>query len=515
MSTLPLPLSKRHRPFSKRRWMMSAAGLALVGALGAGIALGPSTPLQANTHAPAVAAAQIALPTSFADIAEQVSDAVVNIQVSRSARREPAAERPADPRFDEFLDRFGERFGLPDRRGFGNRRGHNRGRRIAGVGSGFIIDPTGFIVTNDHVVGDAEDIRVTMKNGDQFDATLIGRDPKTDLALLKVAASDDLPHVRFGDSDEARVGDWVIAVGNPFGLSHTVTVGVISAHDRAIGAGGPYDEFLQIDASINRGSSGGPSFNTAGEVIGVNSAIFSPTGGSVGIGFAIPSNVAQRIIGQLRENGTVERGWLGVSIQAVTPDLAGGLGLDKAEGALIADVIASSPAAEAGMQQGDVILSVDGTEIEELRDLPRVIAEIRPGQTADLVVWRDGARVNVDALIGQSDQTVEVAAATPESGDGTLGLSLSRLDRETRRDFDVDDDVTGVVITDVAPDSVAREKGLRRGDVIVAVGKDDVTSPADVTEGIRAAETAERTSVLLLIARDDNQRFVALPLDEA
>ncbi len=507
-------------PLSKRRWMMSAAGLALVGALGAGIALGPSTPLQANTPAPVAAAAQTGLPTSFADIAEQVSDAVVNIQVSRSAGRGPVAERPADPRLDEFLERFGERFGLPDRREFENRPGPNRGGpnrggRVAGVGSGFVIDPTGFIVTNDHVVGEADDIRVTMKNGDQFDATLIGRDPKTDLALLKVETSGDLPYVRFGDSDEARVGDWVIAVGNPFGLSHTVTVGVVSAHDRAIGAGGPYDEFLQIDASINRGNSGGPSFNTEGEVIGVNSAIFSPTGGSIGIGFAIPSNVAQRIIGELRENSSVERGWLGVSIQAVTPDLANSLGLDKAEGALVADVVAGSPAAEAGLQQGDVILSVDDTEIEELRDLPRVIAEIRPGQTADLVVWRDGTRLDVNASIGQSDEPVEVAAASPENDDGTLGLSLSRLDRDTRRDFGIDDDVTGVVITDVAPDSVAQEKGLRQGDVIVSVGKDDVTSPADVADGIRSAETDNRTSVLLLIARGDNQRFVALPLDEA
>ena len=505
----PLPSSV------KRRWMMSVAALALVGAFGAAVALAPSAP-QANTPVTAATTAPTALPTSFADIAEQVSDAVVNIQVSRrSAAGAPVAEAPTDPRFDEFFDRFSERFGLPDRREFRNRPAPDRGGRVAGVGSGFIIDPSGFIVTNDHVAGDADEIRVTLQNGDQYDATLVGRDPKTDLALLKVEAQDDLPHVMFGDSDDARVGDWVIAVGNPFGLSHTVTVGVVSAFDRAIGAGGPYDEFLQIDASINRGNSGGPTFNTAGEVIGVNSAIFSPTGGSVGIGFAIPSNVAQRIIDELRETGTVERGWLGVSIQAVTPDLAEGLGLDGAQGALVADVVAGSPADDAGLQQGDVILSVDETEIEELRDLPRVVAEIRPGQTADLVVWRDGRRVDVDARIGELDEPVQVSSAAPSGGDDMLGLSLSRLDRDARRDFGIEDDVTGVVITDVAPDSPAREKGLRPGDVIVSVGKNDVASPADVTDGIRSAEQDDRGSVLLLIARDANQRFVALPLDEA
>ncbi len=497
----------------KQRWVTSAAALALVGALGAGVALAPSAP-HANTPV-ARSEAQTALPTSFADITEQVSDAVVNIQVSRRAGRGPVADVPTDPRFDEFFDRFSERFGLPNQREFRDRGVPNRGGRTAGVGSGFIIDPSGFIVTNDHVAGDAEEIRVTLQSGEQFEAELVGRDPKTDLALLKVEGRDDLPYVTFGDSDAARVGDWVIAVGNPFGLSHTVTVGVVSANDRAIGAGGPYDEFLQIDASINRGNSGGPTFNTDGEVIGVNSAIFSPTGGSVGIGFAIPSNVAQRIVGELRDNGTVERGFLGVSIQAVTPDLADGLGLDKAEGALVADVVPGSPAAAAGLQQGDVILAVEDTDIEELRDLPRVIAEIRPGATADIDVWRDGRRIAVDARIGQSDEPVEVAAASAAGADDMLGLSLSRLDQQARRDFGIGDDIAGVVITDVSPDSVALEKGLRPGDVIVSVGKDDVASPADVNAGIRSAEEADRGSVLLLVARDDNQRFVALPLDEA
>ena len=362
-----------------------AAVVAVLAIAGGAVAVGTSNALTAATAPAAAAVAGSALPASFADIIEKVGPAVVNIRVTAGDSATPAHRDPREfrgpkdmPEFFRrfFGDEFGKRFGDEFGKRFGGDHGRRSGQhRMQGMGSGFIIDKDGYIVTNDHVVRGAEKILVTLKDEEQYEATLIGRDRKTDLALIKIEADRDLPFVPFGDSDAVRVGDWVVAVGNPFGLDHTVTAGIISARGRAIG-NGPYDDFLQIDAPINKGNSGGPAFNLRGEVIGVNTAIFSPTGGSVGIGFAIPSSLAQKVIADLKDDGRVERGWLGVNIQAVNKDMAASLSLDKARGAIVSRVTPDSPAADAGLEQGDVILAVDKRPVHTLRDLPRLIAAI-------------------------------------------------------------------------------------------------------------------------------------------
>ena len=365
-------------------------------------------------------------------------------------------------------------------------------------------------MTNDHVVRGAEKILVTLKDEEQYEATLIGRDRKTDLALIKIEADRDLPFVPFGNSDAVRVGDWVVAVGNPFGLDHTVTAGIISARGRAIG-NGPYDDFLQIDAPINKGNSGGPAFNLRGEVIGVNTAIFSPTGGSVGIGFAIPSSLAQEVIADLKENGTVERGWLGVNIQAVNKDMAASLNLDKARGAIVSTVMPDSPAAEAGLEQGDVILAVDGRRVRTVRDLPRLIAGIEGGKSAKLTVWRGGKEKTMRVRIGRMPESMRLSGGEAE----VQGMRLSGLDPTVRRAYGIGDDIAGVVVTGVAADSWAAKKGLTAGDVIVSVGNTRVSSPADVAARISQAKQQRQKAVLLLINREAQERFVALPLKAA
>ncbi len=464
---------------------------------------------------PAVAGAEalvLSAPSGFADLVDLVSPAVVNIQVTHSAQAQTSRFERGQPRNPpEFFRRFNED---PD----GDRSSRQRRQRAPqarGVGSGFIIDPDGLIVTNDHVVGESESITVQLQDGTTLPATLVGRDPKTDLALIKVDNGGPLPVVAFGDSDAARVGDWVVAIGTPFGLDQTVTVGIISARSRDIGAG-PFDDFLQIDAPINRGNSGGPTFNLAGEVIGVNSAIFSPTGGSVGIGFAIPASTAVDIIDQLKTNGEVRRGWLGVNIQGVTPDIASGLGLDRPRGAIVADVVGDGPAEIAGLLVGDTILEVDGIEVDSVRDLPRLIAAIPAGTQSDLTIWRDGKEQIVTARIGSVPGDKEVAALVEDVPDGALlGMELASLNATTRRDYGVEADIEGVVITDVASDSRALEKGLRVGDVIAAVGQRKVTTAAEVFDLIEKAEAADQEAVLLLVVRNVTQRFVALPLRDA
>lgn len=496
----------------RRAGRIAAAATAL--ALVAGpMAFVGTAPLYASEAInPAPAGQEGALPGSLADVVEKVAPAVVSIQVEKKIGGMSMGGGRLPDNMPEFFkrffgdERFQDFFGMPNQEQVPE-------RRVGGIGSGFIIDPEGYIVTNNHVAEDADKITVTLQGGKTFDAELIGADPKTDLALVKVEADEPLPYVEWGDSDTARVGDWIIAVGNPFGLGQTVTTGIISARGRSIGAG-PYDDFLQVSAPINRGNSGGPTLDTHGRVIGVNTAIFSPSGGSVGIGFAIPSNMAADVVAQLKEHGKVERGWLGVMIQSVNEDLAAGLNLPSAEGAIVSQVTPGGPAEKAGIRQGDVIIAVNGERIEEMRELPRVIAGIEAGDTASIEIWRDGREMTVDAAIGSMPEEQQVAASD-ERGGGTedaLGLRLAQLDAATRERLGLEDSVEGVLITGVRSDSPAADKGLSAGDVIVSVENQRVTSPADVRERIAAAKKDDRKALVMLVARDAQQRFVALPL---
>jgi serine protease Do len=375
------------------------------------------------------------------------------------------------------------------------------------------VAPEGYIVTNDHVVGSAERISVTLNDGSQHSARLIGRDSRTDLALLKIDAKEPLPFVRFAGS-EPRVGDWVVAVGSPFGLGNTVTAGIVSAHGRSVGSDGPFEGFMQIDAAINPGNSGGPAFNVKGEVVGVNTAIFTPSGGNVGIGFAVPADTAAMTIASLRESGRVERGWLGVSIQEVTPDLAEGFGLKEVRGALISKVSPESPAAKAGMREGDIVVRVNGAAVAAVRDLPRLVGSLKAGDAASIEVVRNGKIQNLTATVGRSPERDQVAGTQAPANAG-LGLALAALDPSMRRNFGIGDNVDGVLIAAVRPDSAAAEEGLRAGDVIVAVGPSRVTQPAEIQDAVRLAERDRRKTVVLRVARGDYERFVALPIQPA
>lgn len=466
------------------------------------------------------------LPDSFADLAERVSPAVVNITASQSP--EPEQQRrfrsplpfPEGSPLEEFFRQFEEHFGgilpMPERQQMVP---PNRPRQ--GVGSGFIIDVEGYVVTNNHVIDQADDIRVRLSDGRDLPAELVGTDPQTDVALLKIDAEGELPYVEWGDSDEVRVGDWVVAVGNPFGLGGSVTAGIVSARGRDIHAG-PYDDFIQTDAAINRGNSGGPMFNIDGEVIGINTAIFSPSGGSVGIGFAIPSNLARDIVEQLRDGGEVERGWLGVQIQEVTPELAEGLGLEEAQGALVASVQPGSPAENAGVRAGDVILSFDGQEVRQMRDLPRLVAGVKPGSEVDMEVWRNQELQSLEVTIDR--QTAEALASferrqteqqEPEEAEQPserLGARLSQLGDQEREQFGLDEDQSGVVIAALDPNGKAAAQGLRVGDVIEEIDGQAVAAPAEVEELLAAAEEDGRSAVVLLLRRGGEAMFVGLRL---
>ena len=493
--------------------LSSAAAIGLL----AGINAVPTS--HAETPTPLAAAPW----AGYADLIEQIMPSVVTVTTKVKAEADPVAER-AHPRgdfggMDEDMQRFMERFfgerGMPGPRGPQGPMPH--GPR-AGAGSGFIIEQSGLIVTNNHVIQGADEVTVTLNDGRELEAAIIGADPDTDLALLKIETDGDLPVARFADSDSVRVGDAVIAIGNPFGLGGTVTAGIVSAKAREIGAG-RYDDFLQIDAPINRGNSGGPTFNLEGEVIGVNTAIHSPTGGNVGIGFAIPANLTQKIVADLEDDGMVERGWLGVHIQAVDSDLAEGLGLDEAGGALVARVAEDGPAAEFGIEQGDVILSYDGQAIDSLRDLTRAVADTDPGASVDVEIWRNGANRTLAIEIAQmpSDQTVAGLEADEELGEETpkLGLALARLDDGIRSEMDLPDGQGGAVVTDVLPGSPAAEKGLRQGDVIIEADNQAVTEPKSVSDAVKAAAKRGEKAVLLLIKRGDQDRFVAVRIDQA
>ena len=441
-------------------------------------------------------------PESFADLAEELSPAVVNISTAQNVSRQGEGG-PLDDLFREL-----------------NPRGQqDNPRRVQSLGSGFVISADGIVVTNNHVIEDADEITVNFPDGLSLKAQVIGTDPQTDLAVLKINHDKPLPFVAFGDSDVARVGDWVLAIGNPFGFAGSVSAGIISARNRDINAG-RYDDFIQTDAAINRGNSGGPLFNMDGEVIGVNTAIISPTGGSIGIGFSVPSNLASKVVEQLQEFGQTRRGWLGVRIQTVNDELAEALGMEKAMGALVAEVTTGGPAEAAGVEAGDVIVKFDGKNVDEMRDLPRLVADTAVDSTVRVVVFRKGKTQTLKVTIGllEEDRLARAPDADkvePPAANTTLdgvGLTLRPLSSAARGEFGIADDVTGVLVSDVAADGAAAEKGVKPGDVIVEVGQEPVTSPAEVEARVKQAQEAGRKSVLFLIQSEGDLRFVPLAI---
>jgi serine protease Do len=478
-----------------------ALGLLAAGLLGATTMVAVTTIVPVT---PATAQNQLKIeaidPTKgFAELAERVMPAVVSVQVkfvNASAEGEGAqgtAPGLPDGPWGEFFKQFPQyREGMPGQR--------QRPEGGMAQGSGFIISADGYAVTNNHVVSNANEVSVTMNDGTELKAEVIGTDPKTDLALIKIQSDKKFDYVSF-TQENPRVGDWVMAVGNPFGLGGTVTTGIISASGRVIGAG-PYDDFLQIDAAINRGNSGGPAFNLEGEVVGINTAIFSPSGGSVGIGFAIPASTAENVIASLKESGTVTRGWLGVRIQPVTEDIAEGLGLAEAKGAIVSDVTEDSPALAAGIAQGDTILKVGGKDISDSRDLSRKVAELKPGQSVPVTVVRDGKTMDISVKIGAMPD--EPKMASKEGGKAETSLSLSDFGLKVAPAHDG----AGVTVTEVEPGSAAAERGLKAGDVILEVAGKQVNQPADVRDALQAS-TKKR--VLMLVKTEDGQRFLALP----
>ncbi len=448
-------------------------------------------------------------PASFSGLAEQISPAVVNITTSSNVAAGGGNGLPQIPEGSPFEDFFRD---FRDRNEGGG--APNRPRRSQALGSGFVISQDGYIVTNEHVIRGADEILIEFYSGRELPAEVIGTDPNTDIALLKVTEEATLPFVSFGDSDVARVGDWVMAMGNPLGQGFSVSAGIVSARNRELS--GTYDDYIQTDAAINRGNSGGPLFNMDGEVIGVNTAILSPNGGSIGIGFAMSSNVVTRVIDQLQEFGETRRGWLGVRIQDVTEDIAESIGLAEADGALVTDV-PEGPAAEAGMQSGDVIQSFDGVEVADTRELVRRVGNTAVGAEVPVVVYRNGDVETLTIKLGRREDAE--AGAVPASAPATepaerdlLGVTVATLNDELRAQLGLDETTEGLAVTDVAVDSEAYEKGMRAGDVITEAGQEAVTSPEALEDRVEAAREAGRKSILLLIRRDGEPRFVALPL---
>jgi serine protease Do len=460
--------------------------------------------------------AQARGPDGIADVAEQVIDAVVNISTKQSVDiRGGVPQLPPGSPFEEFFNEF-----------FKHRRGENGTqdapvqRRVNSLGSGFIIDPSGLVVTNNHVIADADEVDVILDDGTTMQATIVGRDTKTDLALLQVKPTKPLKAVKFGDSDKLRLGQWVIAIGNPFGLGGTVTAGIVSARHRDINSG-PYDNYIQTDAAINRGNSGGPLFNLDGEVIGVNTAIISPSGGSIGIGFAIPSDTVVPVIDQLREYHEVRRGWLGVRIQKVNAEIADSLNVKPARGALVAGVDDKGPAKPAGIEPGDVIVKFDGQDIKEMRDLPRIVADTPVGKDVAVEVIRKGVPMTVHVKLGRLQDAEKQAAlekknSVPEEKTVTkkaLGLEFANLTDTLRKQHKIKDGVTGVLITGVDPNSAAADKHLSPGMVIAEVQQEPVTTAADLQSRIdKLRKSGKKSVVLLVISPDGDPTFVALSL---
>lgn len=469
-------------------------------------------------HMP-MASAQNSGPPSFADLVQKVGPAVVNVS---SRKAGAAAEGPGLPMpqvppgspFEEFFKDFFDRE---------KQREQQQPRRAASLGSGFIIDPAGYVVTNNHVIADADEITVIFTDDHEVPATLVGKDPKTDLALLKIETDGGKPYpfVEWADSDKVRVGDWMLAIGNPFGLGSTVTAGIVSARGRDIRSG-PYDDFIQVDAAINRGNSGGPSFTPDGKVFGVNTAIFSPSGGNIGIGFAIPANLAKPVIDSIRRSGKVARGWLGVRIQSVTDEIAESLGLKEVAGALVASVTPGGPAANSTIQAGDVILEFDGKKIDRMRNLPRIVAETMIGKEADVLLWRKGERMTVKvqlgelpedeqmAELGQGQKAPDAPAPGPTAAIAELGMTVSTVTPDLKAQFKLPEKARGVVITAVTDDGPAAQEQIKPGDLVVEVAQEEVKSPGELAQKVKKAREQGKKAALLLVERAGDLRFVAL-----
>lgn len=497
-------------------------GLTGAVALGLAAALLPFGPMQQ-----AQAQTQQALPghgpASVADLAEGLLDAVVNISTSQTVGRSsgkrgspptPKPELPEGTPFQEFFDEF-----------FNDQGESEGGRRVQSLGSGFVIDAAeGIVVTNNHVIADADQIEVNFADGGKLKAELVGTDPKTDIAVLKVDPTQrKLTQVEFGDSAALRIGDWVMAIGNPFGLGGSVSIGIVSARGRDINSG-PYDDFIQTDAAINRGNSGGPLFDMHGRVMGINTAIISPSGGSIGIGFSIPSQLATGVIEQLREFGETRRGWLGVRIQPVTDDIAESLGMDKAIGALVAGVMKGGPVDDGTIQPGDVIIRFDGKDVRQMRDLPRVVAESPVGKAVDVVLIRKGEEQTIKVTLGRLEDGEKVAQTGGDdehSGDeaplataAVLGMTIAELDDETRDGFEIAAEISGVVVTEVAEGSAAAERGIAAGDVITEIAQESVAAPQEVVDRIAALKAQGRRNALLMLASKGGElRFVTIRME--
>ncbi|RWQ65700.1 Do family serine endopeptidase [Mesorhizobium sp.] len=500
-------------PRTRKRLMAAAASVAIAGAIGFGAVATVTAPVLAE--AVRVEAPQV---PSFADVVERVSPAVVSVRVKAKIESTAAdgsdlpdgfGNLPDDPQLRRFFREFrgfGDQGGQDGMRRFG-RRDQNRQPRPVAQGSGFFISEDGYLVTNNHVVGDGSSFTVVMHDGKELDAKLVGTDPRTDLAVLKVEGDGKFTYVDFADDSKVRVGDWVVAVGNPFGLGGTVTAGIVSARGRDIGAG-PYDDFIQIDASVNRGNSGGPTFNLNGQVVGINTAIFSPSGGSVGIAFDIPASTAKAVVQDLMKDGTVQRGWLGVEIQPVTSEIAESLGLNSDKGALVSSAQDDGPGKKAGITAGDVITQVDGKDVSSPKELARLIGAYQPGKPVDVTVWRDGKSATVKVDLGTLPSSDKEASAdqqpsAPPKADtlADLGLTVTRSE-----------DGKGLVVTDVDPDSDAADRGIQPGDVITSVNSTEVNGTDDVAKAMADAVKSGRKAVLMQITRDDSNRFVALPV---
>lgn len=483
------------------------AGLKLRGAV-----LSFMVALMLVSLAPSMAEARQA-GRGFADLAEKLMPAVVNISTSQTVERRSTG--PSGPFNDFFEEFFRNRPGQPSPP---TPQPQPRQRKVSSLGSGFVIDPDGIIITNNHVIEEADKITVNFSDGSKYDAEILGRDPKTDLAVLKIDAPRAVPYVRLGDSEKARVGDWVIAIGNPFGLGGSLSAGIISAINRDINAG-PYDSFIQTDAAINRGNSGGPLFNMQGEVIGVNSAIISPSGGSVGIGFSIPSNLTKTVVSQLRQYGETRRGWLGVRIQSVTDELAESLGLDDAGGALVSEVSPGGPAERGGILRGDVITRFDGKPVPNMRDLPRIVAETDIDKPVLVEVLRRGSRKTLKIVTGRLDEP-QLASSKPVDsqpevkGDETeiMGLVLRNLTPDSRAEFGILKDAQGALVVSVDGDAPAVDSGIRRGDLISEIDQQQVTNVAEAVAALKKAKAEGRKSSLILLNSRDTIRFVALRL---
>ena len=464
--------------------------------------------------------AQASGPASVADLADSLIGAVVNISTSQNVRGpegQSGLPRPRVPEGSPFQDFFDEFFRQQEQ-GNGGRR---QPRKVQSLGSGFVVDAEGVIITNNHVIADADEITVDFADGSSLIATVVGTDPKTDIAVLRVQPDKPLQAVEFGTSKSARVGDWVMAIGNPFGQGSSVTLGIVSAINRDIRSG-PYDDFIQTDAAINRGNSGGPLFNMKGQVIGINTAIISPSGGSIGLGFSIPSDLAINVIQQLREFGETRRGWLGVSIQPVTDDIAESLSMAEARGALVAGLTPKGPAKNSGILVGDVILEFDGKRIDQMRDLPRIVAETPVGKAVDVVVLRKGKEETVPVTLGRLEDSEKLASRGSSSGTEktedkaevtALGMKFGELNDDAREKYSIAADVSGVVVIEVEPGSSAEEKGIVVGSVIAEIGQEAVNKPEDVEARLEALEKEGRKKALLLVASKDGQlSFIVLKL---